>query len=128
MWFYLVLFLTLAGSDASSCCSWLFPEFAVVGRVRSLVLLVGEGAYCMQLEPWGEEASPEAAPWAGDMVVVALTEVDEDVVVVDVKVEEVGEEEDDDDGDNDEEEEDEEEHTLPLWWFSVCLLRDRASQ
>lgn len=72
---------TFAGSVASNCCNWLFP----------LVVEFGGGAYCMQLDPWGDAASPEAAPWAGDMV-VAFT-----VVVL-------------------------------LWWFSVCLLNDLASQ
>jgi hypothetical protein len=74
--------ITLAGSVANSCCSWLFPP----------VVDVGGGAYCMQLEPWGEAASPEAAPCAGDIVVVAAFTVDE------------------------------------LWWFSVCLRSDLASQ
>lgn len=61
-------------------------------------LLVGGGAYCMQLEPWGEAASPDAAPCAGDIVVVA----------------------DDVDGEDDDDDE--------LWWFSVCRRKDRASQ
>lgn len=51
---------------------------------------VGGGAYWIQLDPWGEAASPDAAPCAGDMV-VAFT-------------------------------------VLEPWWFSVCLLNERASQ
>lgn len=120
---------TFAGSVASSCCSWLFPDVpdaaAAADDVDDAAAAAaacvdddtadgevvhgdvdeddeeeeeeqddGGGAYCMQLDPWGEEASPDAAPWAGDIVVVELLGA-----------------------------------AFPaLWWFSVWRRRERASQ